>query len=381
MITFILNIPLNLILWYFSLFTNIYFLIFWVPYSIASYFILKHIMKETVKYREIPDDKKDFHQKYDHMRRLDAVYWKEINLYIGAILFSWIKIAMALIGIISTYLALKIALFGKNPETQNDENMSKKIKYISYISGRFISFSLGITYIYEETPNIDYTEYLGANYDKNAVPATFISNHVSWLDIFLYMAKLSPGFIAKAPVMEYPLIGYIARCLGCMFIKRTEKGDRNNVINQVIEKQKAILEKKDFSNFLIFVEGTTSNGTSLLSFKKGAFLNNVPVKPSLIILNRESISLAMDVIEMLYHLFIVICTPYFTVKLIKMPVFAPNEYLYTKSKFADEKKEKWEIFAEAVRDAMSKAGNLEKSNLTYEDKLSYLQFFRNNKED
>jgi len=42
--------------------------------------------------------------------------------------------------------------------------------------------------------------------------------------------------------------------------------------------------------------------------------------------------------------------------LIELPAFQPNEYLYTKH--ADKGKERWEIFAWAVRAAMADAANM-----------------------
>jgi hypothetical protein len=44
------------------------------------------------------------------------------------------------------------------------------------------------------------------------------------------------------------------------------------------------------------------------------------------------------------------------ISLIEMPAFQPNDYLYTKH--ADKGKEKWEIFAWAVREAMADAAGL-----------------------
>lgn len=45
-----------------------------------------------------------------------------------------------------------------------------------------------------------------------------------------------------------------------------------------------------------------------------------------------------------------------TCTLIELPAFQPNEYLYTKH--ADKGKERWEIFAWAVRAAMADAANM-----------------------
>jgi len=338
-------------------------------------------MKQTEKYRVIPEDKKETHQKYHHLKRLDANYWDEKRFFFGALFFAWLKVPLAILIVISCWITLKLSLGKINPDNEITDKHRKRIILISNLFARSLLFVLGIVYIHDDYTTVDYTEYLGENYEKNAKAVTNISNHTSWLDILLFMAKLSPGFISKAPVREYPLVGYIARCLGCIFVKRAEKGDRNQVINQVIDKQNAINDGKDSSSLLIFAEGTTSNGSSVLPFKKGAFLSNLPVKPYLILLNNGELSLAMDVIEMLYHIFIVICNPYFTVTLMHFPVFCPNEYLYSKSIFANEKKEKWEVYAEAVRDVMVKKGNLEKSDLTYEDKMAYLQFLRGNKDE
>lgn len=380
-ISYFLLLPFRLIISYLSLFTYLYFYIFFIPYAIGCYFLVKHIMKQTQKYRVITEDKKETHEKYNHLKRLDANYWDEKRFIFGALFFAWLKVPLAIIVIISCWISLKISLRNINPDCEIKENHRNRIILISNIFARALLFVLGIVYIHDEYPSVDYTEYLGENYDKSSKAVTNVSNHTSWLDILLFMSKLSPGFISKAAVRDYPLVGYIARCLGCIFVKRTEKGDRNQVINQVIEKQNAIQEGNDSSSLLIFSEGTTSNGSSVLPFKKGAFLSNLPVKPYLILLNKGELSLAMDVIEMLYHIFIVICNPYFTVTLMHFPVICPNEYLYTKSKFADEKKEKWEVYAEAVRDVMVRTGNLEKSNLTYEDKMTYLQFLRGNKDE
>lgn len=378
---YLLLLPFRLILSYLSLFTNLYFYIFFIPYSIGCYFIVKSIMRRTEKYRVITEDKKEIHQRYLHFKRLDADYWDEKRFFFGALFFAWVKVPLAILIILSCWVSLKLSLGKINPDNEITDKYRKRIILISNVLARLLLFVLGIVYIHDEYPNVDYTEYLGENYEKNAKAVTNISNHTSWLDILLFMSKLSPGFISKAPVRDYPLVGYIARCLGCIFVKRTEKGDRNQVINQVIDKQNAIKDGKDSSSLLIFSEGTTSNGSSVLPLKKGAFISNLPVKPYLILLNKGELSLAMDVIEMLFHIFIVICNPYFTVTLMHFPVFCPNEYLYSKSTFADEKKEKWEVYAEAVRDVMVKTGKLEKSNLTYEDKMAYLHILRGNKDE
>jgi hypothetical protein len=53
----------------------------------------------------------------------------------------------------------------------------------------------------------------------------------------------------------------------------------------------------------------------------------------------------------------------------ELPPFVPNDYLF--KKFASPGKENWEIFAEAVRQVMSKASGVPTSDAHQLDKIKY----------
>lgn len=55
-----------------------------------------------------------------------------------------------------------------------------------------------------------------------------------------------------------------------------------------------------------------------------------------------------------------------------MPPFQPNEYLF--EKHADKGKERWEIYAWAVRDAMMKAGKFQPIDLSLRIKMQYERY-------
>ena len=63
-----------------------------------------------------------------------------------------------------------------------------------------------------------------------------------------------------------------------------------------------------------------------------------------------------------------------TVELVEMPPFQPNEYLF--KTHADKGKSKWEIFAWAVRDAMSTAGGYPTLECSAYDKRIYEKFMK-----
>lgn len=80
-----------------------------------------------------------------------------------------------------------------------------------------------------------------------------VSNHLSYLDIVVLGEQISYVFVAKSEVSQWPWIGWVARALGTIFIRRTLRGihEGQKRIAGALSEDKAIL---------VFAEGTTGNG-------------------------------------------------------------------------------------------------------------------------
>ena len=86
-----------------------------------------------------------------------------------------------------------------------------------------------------------------------------IANHVSWLDIpALHAACPEARFVAKADMLRWPLLGWLARSIGTLFIERERKRDAMRVVHQVAE----ALQRG--GAIAVFPEGTTGPGPQLL---------------------------------------------------------------------------------------------------------------------
>ena len=85
--------------------------------------------------------------------------------------------------------------------------------------------------------------------------------------------------------------------------------------------------------------------------------------------NFKSMSPAYDVLPFFSLAIMQLSFMWNTCDIKEMPVFQPNEYLFTTH--ADKGKERWEIFAWAVRDVLSKAGPMPTNNQPYHEKLLY----------
>ena len=107
----------------------------------------------------------------------------------------------------------------------------------------------------------------------------------------------------------------------------------------------------------IFPEGLVTNNKYLLPFKRGAFCANLSIRPVVLKYQFDYVSSQTYVPKLLQFGFLKCCffkTNDCTVT--HLPIFVPNDYLY--KTHADKGKEKWEIYAWAIRDIMMKAGGL-----------------------
>jgi lysophosphatidylcholine acyltransferase / lyso-PAF acetyltransferase len=119
----------------------------------------------------------------------------------------------------------------------------------------------------------------------------------------------------------------------------------------------------------VFPEGGTSNGKYLLPFKRGAFAALRSVKPVVLKYSYGTLSPAWDVIPFWPLIIMQLSLFDFSCEVIELPTFTPNDYLFTNH--ADKGKEQWEIYAWAVRDVMSRGGNIEMDEGAQRDKLKY----------
>jgi 1-acyl-sn-glycerol-3-phosphate acyltransferase len=88
-----------------------------------------------------------------------------------------------------------------------------------------------------------------------------VANHVSWLDIpAIHAVAPQARFVSKADVLAWPLLGWLIKGAGTLFIERERKRDALRVLHQVA----AALESGQ--TVAVFPEGTTGAGPELLPF-------------------------------------------------------------------------------------------------------------------
>ncbi len=105
-----------------------------------------------------------------------------------------------------------------------------------------------------------------------------VANHVSWLDIAaIHSAAPHARFVSKADVLAWPLLGWLIKGAGTLFIERERKRDAVRVVHAMAQ------ALQDGETVAVFPEGTTGLGAELLPFHanllQAAVATGTPIQP------------------------------------------------------------------------------------------------------
>ena len=91
--------------------------------------------------------------------------------------------------------------------------------------------------------------------------SVIVANHLGYLDV-LAIASLAPVvFVAKREIASWPILGWFARTAGTCFIDRKNRADVVRVGQEIAATLAANV------SVVVFLEGTSSDGRSVLPFK------------------------------------------------------------------------------------------------------------------
>jgi 1-acyl-sn-glycerol-3-phosphate acyltransferase len=96
-------------------------------------------------------------------------------------------------------------------------------------------------------------------------PFVLVANHLSYLDVVVLAASLDASFVAKSDVAGWPVIGCLCRAVGTIFVDRTRKRDLLRVLPLLEQRLRA------GGSIVLFPEGTTSDGSRVLTFRSPLF--------------------------------------------------------------------------------------------------------------
>ena len=108
-------------------------------------------------------------------------------------------------------------------------------------------------------------------------PLMIVSNHISVFELATFPLAFRGSFIAKKEMENWPLVGWVAKKFGVIFVDRRPSHARDAlaVVQQTVQNVKYPM--------ILFPEGTTTNGAYVKPFKSSLFNfvenSNVTVQP------------------------------------------------------------------------------------------------------
>lgn len=92
-----------------------------------------------------------------------------------------------------------------------------------------------------------------------------VANHVSWVDIVGLGGLRQLDFIAKSEMEDWPVLGYLARGTGTLFLRRGDAGHAQQIAEQMTWRLRR------GRRLALFPEGTTTAGDRVLRFHPKLF--------------------------------------------------------------------------------------------------------------
>jgi len=112
---------------------------------------------------------------------------------------------------------------------------------------------------------------------RNLRGVLVVSGHVSWVDIFVIGSVLPGSFVARADLIDWPALGFLARLMKVIPIERTDLRRLPDVVRTVADRLRA------GQTVVAFPEGTTWCGLGYGAFRPAMFQGAIdagrPVQP------------------------------------------------------------------------------------------------------
>jgi 1-acyl-sn-glycerol-3-phosphate acyltransferase len=165
-------------------------------------------------------------------------------------------------------------------------------------------------------------------------PLMIVSNHSSYLDVFVIGSQLPVSFTPKREVRRWPLIGFMCVLADCVFVER-----RPSEMQAASEEMEKRLAKGKV--LCLFPEGTTSDGFNIKPFKSGFLrlveMHAMPVQPVSIAYThigrdpvtaerRDEVAWIGESTTFFDHFWHVLTLPCIRVEIIVHPAIAPGAY-------------------------------------------------------
>ena len=318
--------------------------------------------------------------------RYDFANACQYKLMLGAVFLLPVRVLSAFFII---FLGLVITIIHKvllqiSPKDTTSIRLKLSNLLTTYISKLIVVIwrILGVYFVTNTKVRInDFIANYKSTRDTSRAPIA-VSNHCGWFEIvFLYTRGYS--FLMKKALTQNPIVKLFSDPVKCLAVGRESEEDRERVKTEIHERVERFMKGDQLKPLLIFPEGTVSNGTELMTFKKGAFMHDTPIKIFAMRYDRDPTKVygSISNIDGLLIMLILFSQTFNRLEIIEFEDNFDPYWVYDKYKTNKDDPAAWEHVGEEVKQLIAAAGGFRCTGDSYrETKDFYEKSLQYNKE-
>ncbi|MBN3276534.1 LPCT4 acyltransferase, partial [Polyodon spathula] len=189
-------------------------------------------------------------------------------------------------------------------------------------------------------------------------PILVVAPHSSFLDAVVMVPCGLVTVMSRAENLNIPIVGDLLRFNQAIVVSRQDPESRRSCVEEL---KKRVSARGQWSQILIFPEGTTTNGTALIKFKAGAFIVGVPVQPVIIRYPNklDTVRWTWKGINIIQVLWYTLSQFYTSAEIEFLPVYTPTQ----------EEKDNPALFASNVQKTMARALGVPATEFEFEGRV------------
>ena len=317
-----------------------------------------------------------FDEAYPEFVRKDMNQFSFIRILFGTCFLVIIRFFIFvgfLIILVTVFTMINCFMSSKREIPQTSKAGRIFLKILIYLTIFPIQICIGFISIYsrkdDEKVKETYRKYFGNDYDFSKTKfSIYISNHYGWVESLFYVIRITPGFIAKAELGQIQIVSAIIRNIDCLLVKRADRDDKVKMVKQMKIRQEMFYNGETETPLLIYPEGTVSNGEYLLEFKKGAFMNLMPIKPLYCCLKGNNVAY-LSPLPFFEHMYYYFCFLWNTNYFYELPIMECTEFMLKNHSKENESPD--DTYARVASLVYQEVFDLKYSTKTYKDLDDY----------
>ena len=344
-------------------------LIVWSAWAVMITWYMRKVLNKELAYLDLMPINENI--KCPGAARYDAIGLNHWSIYLNAIFLMPIKLCLGMsLFVFQSLVCITVGLIYRVSPKNNQSPRGRIYNLLS--TGIFtllvntMLFCFGIT---TQKRKLRIRDLLPGYTSKKAFnnPAIVISNHVSFLEIFYFMG-LGMSFLSKKSVSKIPLMGPVCTTIQSIYVDRDSEEARKNATEAIQARVSRIERHGDMLPLLVFPEGTTSNGRTVLKFKRGAFETNTPLKIFSVRFESSSGVLPATVgMTTLQSILLLFTTTNIHMHVNEFEDLLDPEWVYTTQKVNPSDEHAWEKVAEVAKHLISKTGGFYESENSFRE--------------